>query len=293
MMHSKETPLKIHKTPASAPLRGVAGTALPAALERLWNGKWYFPALFFLAAGLAAAGGMAGPLVFAGLICLFLVFCSDLLAAVFPFLLLCLLTVDHFDNYRAFLPYWWVLPLVAAAFVYHLSVYAKPFRAGRNFRPLALVTAATMLGGLGNLTMKDFLSPVSLYYTLGLGLGMLAVYMIAKTQLTADRSYDVLERFGTILYGAGLFAGFMVLRFYCMNLREFLQTLSTEFFSYRNYMATVMLMALPVPFYQSLRRCRHLAGAAVLYLCLLLTGSRSGMLFGTLLMAAGTVYLLH
>ena len=38
---------------------------------------------------------------------------------------------------------------------------------------LAAVTIATLLGGLGTIPAKEYFSPLSLYYTLGLGLGLL------------------------------------------------------------------------------------------------------------------------
>ena len=37
----------------------------------------------------------------------------------------------------------------------------------------AAVTIATLLGGLGTIPAKEYFSPLSLYYTLGLGLGLL------------------------------------------------------------------------------------------------------------------------
>ena len=56
------------------------------------------------------------------------------------------------------------------------------------------------------------------------------------------------------------------------------------YLSYRNFATSVLLTALPMPFYLSLRHRGHLATAAVLALALALTGSRSALLFGGILL---------
>ena len=65
------------------------------------------------------------------------------------------------------------------------------------------------------------------------------------------------------------------------------------YLSYRNFATSVLLTALPMPFYLSLRHRGHLATAAVLALALALTGSRSALLFGGILLTLCCVYLMR
>ena len=65
------------------------------------------------------------------------------------------------------------------------------------------------------------------------------------------------------------------------------------YLSYRNFATSVLLTALPMPFFLCLRHRGHLATAAVLALALALTGSRSALLFGGILLTLCCVYLMR
>ncbi len=223
--------------------------------------------------------------------CTVMLFCRDVLCALLPLLLALLCTVDHYEDLRYFLDLWWLAAPVLLAVTVRL-VRTPVRRAGRCRRGLLAVSAAVLLGGLGRLPLEQALSPLALYYTLGLSAGMLAVYRLARGSVSSGA--EARARFADTLYAAGIFAAFLVLRLYCTQLHRFLRTGATLYFSYRNYCATMLLLALPVPFLRALEQPRHLMSAGVLYLALLLTGSRSGLLFGTVLLllaAAGTAAL--
>lgn len=263
------------------------------AAERLWSSRLYFPLCFLVQAAFMAAGyPVAGGILIMSLLIFMLLFCADLMSILFPLLLLTLLGTEFYDGLYDLLQFWWIGILAAAALLIHIGAYAKAPHNGGCMHSLVAVSVATLVGGLGYISAEEYFSPTALYYSLGLGVVMLLVYVLARSEVGRARSYDVAERLLQILYGSGLFTGFVVLLFYARNLPAFLETFSTIYFSYRNFCATMMLMALPAAAYLTVRKKRHFAALAFLYLMLLMTGSRSGLIFGSvmLVLCLGYIY---
>jgi hypothetical protein len=259
--------------------------------EAMWASELYAPCLVALTALPLFTGA---PLQGCALLALFFsfmtAFCSDVLSLLLPFLLFCLLSTHFYQDYSVLLAQWPLFALAAAAFGLHCFLYPAPRRGGEMTKPLLAVSAAILLGGLGSISAREYFAPVSLYYVLGLGPGMLAVYVFARSQLGRRRSYNVLARFLGMLYYAGVFTGFVVLEVYLEHMPAFLRSFTVPYFSYRNFCATILLTALPAALLPADGGKARWGGLAFLYASLLFTGSRSGLLFGTLLLAACLVW---
>lgn len=272
---------------AAGVLAGCRGAA-----ERLWRSRWYMPVCFVVQAAFIAAGyPVAGGMLTMSLLIFMLLFCADLMSVLFPLLLLTLLGTEFYSGLYDLLQYWWFGVLAAAALLIHIGAYADAPRDGGCMHSLVAVSVATLTGGLGVISREEYFSGTALYYSLGLGVVMLLIYLLARTEAVRERDYDATERLMRILAAAGLFTGFVVLLFYARHWAEFSQNFATIRFEYRNFCATMMLMALPAAAYLAVREKRWLGALAFLYLALLLTGSRSGLLFGTILLALCAVYL--
>lgn len=268
--------------------------ACQRAAERLWESKLYFPLCFAVQAGFMAVGQpVAGGILTMSMLIFLLLFCADLMSVLYPILMLTLLGTEFYDGLYDLLRFWWIGILAAAALLIHIGAYARPVRAGSCMRSLVAVSVATLLGGLGYISKEEYFSPTALYYSLGLGAVMLLVYLLARSEVGRARSYHPAERLLQILYAGGMFTGFVVLLFYARNLTAFLETFSTMYFSYRNFCATILLMALPAAAYFAVRRKRHFASLAFLYLMLLMTGSRSGLIFGSVMAALCLCYIYY
>ena len=155
--------------------------------------------------------------------------------------------------------------------------------AGRFDRSLLAVSLAALFGGAGVIPAEAYFAPVGLYYTLGLGILMWGIYRLFRGELASPRSYSIARRFALILYAAGLFTAVLVLDRYLPYADFFLQEWKVIHIPCRNYFATMLLLALPVPFSLLRESRRHALGAVILYAAALLTGSRSALLFGTAL----------
>ena len=122
---------------------------------------------------------------------------------------------------------------------------------------------------------------------------MLVLYVLFRSHLTEKRSYDLHRRFAEIFCALGLCMALAVLLAYGKAWLAEGHIGGVLYLSYRNFAASVLLTALPMPFYLSLRHRGHLATAAVLALALALTGSRSALLFGGILLTLCCVYLMR
>ena len=266
---------------------------LRRAAERAWASPMYAPALVALSALFLFAGAPLGGCVVLGCLAVFqLLLCADLMAVLLPLLLYSILATGFYGKYEPYIAQWPLYAAALAALILHLCWYpAAPAAAQRLSPSMEAVSAALLLGGLGSISAREYFSPVALYYTLGLGVGMLLCYRLFRSRLTRARSYDVLRRFLEILYYTGVFTGLTVLAAYLTHASSFLRNFAALYLPSRNMYAMLLLMALPAACLPKANGGAHFGGLAFLYLSLLLTGSRSGLLFGTLLLGASLVYI--
>ena len=265
-------------------LRGVF-YRLHEAAEAMWASELYAPCMVAAAALMLFTGSqLQGCLLLGFFFSFMMVFCSDVLSLFLPFLLFCLLSTHFYQDYGDLLAQWPMFVTAVVAAGLHVFLYPVQRRSGELTKPLLAVSAAVLLGGLGSISAREYLAPVSLYYVLGLGPGMLAAYWLIRAQLGRRRSYNVLSRFLSTLYYAGIFTGFLVLEVYLTRMATFLRTFSVPYFSYRNFCATMLLMALPAACLPADGGRVRWGGLAFLYGSLLFTGSRSGLVFGTVLL---------
>jgi hypothetical protein len=114
-----------------------------------------------------------------------------------------------------------------------------------------------------------------------LGFGTLLFYLWLSGAISADKD-GRLERFITdLMLTLGLLAAFMVFHQYLSHLPRLMLKPELLAFQWRNNASTILMLALPFPFYKAFKQPLFLLTGLLMYLALLLSGSRGGMLFGT------------
>lgn len=262
--------------------------------ERFWLSRWYFPSLLVLATTFLIldqqVAGVAALLVITTWL---LALCPDAMAALCPFLMLFLLAGPEYDDLSVFLPCVpLALPLFLAALL-HLAIWPQTLRVGRSGAGLMLVSLATIFGGSGVISQKDYFDPVSLYYVLGMGGGLLILYILFRSHLARARSYDLCERFAAIFYTMGLLTIALVFVTYGHHWEEFLAHRGVLDFNYRNFCATILLTTLPMPFYFARKNRLHLLVCLLFGIAMVMSGSRSALLFGAVLTVLCCLYLVR
>lgn len=262
--------------------------------EKFWLSRWYFPVLLVLGTVfLLLDQQVMGVAVLLIITIWLLTLCPDAMAALCPFMMLFLLSGPEYNNLSVFLPCVpLALPLFLSALL-HLALWPQTLRMGRSGSGLALVSLATIFGGSGVISQQDYFRPLSLYYMVGLGGGLLILYVLFRSHLARQRSYDLCERFMAIFYTIGLMAVSLVLVHYVHHFAEFWECRGVLNFNYRNFCATVLLTTLPMPFYFARKNRLHLLAGLLFEMALVLTGSRSALLFGAALTVLCCVYLVH
>lgn len=264
------------------------------ATRELISGRFYIPFLCLLTAAALCSGlNLAGGMVLVAVAVWVLLFSDDTLMALCPVMFAVMALTSFYNDYFALTPYWWVMIPAAAALIVHIIAYRGPFVKGRFTLSLGAVSLSLLLGGAGVIPVREYFSGVSIYYMLGLGAGLLAVYMLLCSRLSRPRDYDLVERFAALLYGLGLMAALIIILFYARNWESIVPEFRTPFISYRNFCTTIMLFGLPMCCLFARRSSVHLLGMAFIYMMMLIGGSRSGLFFGTveLVLCLGYIYI--
>lgn len=264
-----------------------------AVADKLCNSRYYLPVLMLIAAAsLLLDANLECMFIYVLIAVLLLIFSDDLMSITAPVLFTLLMSVKYYKNFTVLSGYmWYAIVPFALAMIFNLVYYRRSCVRGRFTYPFIAVSAALILGGVGAISAEEYFKPVSLYYTLGLGLAMLLIYHIVRSRLANERSYDRLERLAEIMYAAGLVVVLTIIAFYAANFEKFLEKGSVLFYKPRNYATSMLLMCLPMCCIMVKRSNLHLIGMGLMYGAMLLSGSRSGLLFGTLLFIACAVYI--
>ena len=269
-------------------------------LRRLWLSPAFFAALLLLGFTFTTLSlEVAGALTFLLIILIILITSDDAFSALVPFLLLTVLVSACYDGYALFIPYWPLAFPAVLVLLFHFTVYRGTYCIGTSFAPLVAVSVAVTLGGVGCLSFSEYFKPATLFYVVGLGFGMVGIYLLLKSTLSRKRDYDVRNLLLTALYLAGIYAAFFTFLFYAerfvwmkddLEIFGHLRLISID---NRNVYATFLLLALPAPFYHAVKgKGLHLACALLFLAALLMSGSRGGLLMGVALFGLCFLYLL-
>ncbi len=236
---------------------------------------------------------VGGVVAFILIISAMLILCKDITVTTAPFLYLCVFACMSYDSFDTYIKLWWLVIPAGYALIYHFVKYRQPVIIGKSFWGILTVSVAVTLGGLGFISVKEYFNPIALYYTLGLGFGMLLCYVLIKSQIGNVNTDMAKNRILCALYCMGLIAALCVYIQYIWGWDTVISTekVLSELVS-RNNFSTFIIFSLPIPFYFALKNPYHLISAAVMFGANILSGSRGGMLFGTVEFVLCVIYLI-
>ncbi len=253
-----------------------------AAIRRYFSSVYFIYTVFALACIVTSTGmEVAGMLVFVTVIMLVLVFTDDLLATTPVFLLLSAFEIKCAGSYNTYINYWWLVFPVVFSIVFHVVRYRPKVKIGPNFSGVVAAAAAVSLGGLFKITAKEYFSGVSLFYMSALGIGMIIVYISVSSYLKECDRETLSKRFSDIMTALCLFCCFMVFQYYLANMSRVLETGKILDFQWRNNLSSLIMISMPFPFFKSRKNSIWLAAGFLGYFAMLISGSRGGLIFGT------------
>ena len=255
-----------------------------------WNSKAYFPVVFlitvlFLTLKSYVEGAMA--LIF--LSGWMLLFCSEFMAAVSPFLCIFILSAPMYDNLNDFTRCIPIGMVYAAALVLRLLSDFKPVRVGNSAVGMALVSAAAALGGTGYVRTHHLPAALTVYYVVGLGIGAFASYVLFRSQLAEMSKKKLIRKMSFTFLTMGLSMCVCIFLSYIWKWDAFLED-GLQYLKYRNFAAVILVMTIPMIFFIA-RHCKWTLLLTVPYTtAMVMCGSRSALLFGMIMMAMCCIY---
>lgn len=236
-----------------------------------------------------------GVLVFACIVGFILVTCEDLLSTFMPFMLICLMGAKCYNSYSIFIQYVPLGVILIGCILLHFILYwKKPNFSGKLLMPMLLVSVAVALGGVGFIKKEEYFSPVSVFYMLSLGIGMAALYVLFYTHIRARREYSLIDKITLIMVVAGCFAAFVTVSFYLIHINEVLETHDLLFMQWRNNYSTIFMLCIPFAFLRGHKQPYSIMLGFFFFFCILLTGSRGGLVFGAVeMLMCCTLFILY
>lgn len=229
---------------------------------------------------------VTGVLVFACIIGFTLLVCDDLLATFMPFMLTCLIAAKCYNSFSIFIQFVPLgIVLIVCILLHFILYHKKPDFGGSLMYPMLAVSAAVILGGVGFISKKEYFSGVSIFYILSLGIGMVFLYVLFYTHLTVRKDYSLIEKVTLIMVLSGTFASFVTIAFYLIHINEVLETHDLLFMQWRNNYSTFLMLCIPFAFLRGNKKPYSIMLGFVFFFCILLTGSRGGLVFGAIEMA--------
>jgi len=208
---------------------------------------------------------------------------GDIFTMLLPALFTYCVAIRCYNSLEAFSNIWWlVIPLVPMALFNIIAYFKKPTIKGSQFVPMLAVSVAITIGGMGVISAKDYFAGSSIYHMLGLGFGMLLLYCFFYSKINTSKDYSLIEKLTDIMVVIGLFLSFMVLMHYLININTVIDKGGIFYIRWRNNASTMLMMATPFAFLLGNRKSSAVILAFIFYAATLLTGSRGGMIFGSI-----------
>lgn len=238
-----------------------------------------------------------GVAAFAILDSVILVVCDNIIATTPSFLFISVISIKCYNSFSTFIKFWWLAIPFAIGMIFHFAVYRKEFRPekGRLALPYLLVSIAVTLGGLGKISFKEFFQGTFLFYTVGLGIGMLLIYMLLSSCIHTSNDYSLRMRISYMMMTVGILCSFMVFHQYLMYIDTVMSEFRIIYMQWRNNASTFLMLSMPFAFYVSTKAKKHkyFYLGCIEYGAILLSGSRGGAMFGTIEIALCLIVLVY
>ena len=220
-----------------------------------------------------------------------MLFCRDLTPSLAPFLFISTAFAGAWatntQDYAIFFP---LVPIVVGAFAFHFVLWPPKFQVGKMYYSLIGVSVALLLGGIGVTTAEEYFAGINLFFLIGLGPALILLYFIFLNTTVADENHDPAVTIPRIMCYFGLAcAGVLALSIWPRFTGNW-----NWFFSWRNNLATFLLLCIPFPFYLAVKQKSLILSALQFLLgcffvaATVLTLSRGGIIFG--LVTAGLCF---
>ncbi|MBR4286753.1 MAG: O-antigen ligase family protein [Clostridia bacterium] len=226
---------------------------------------------------------IAGTVVLAYFTGFCFLFTGDILAMLIPLMFTYLVAIRCYNSLNDFLSIIWLAIPLIGIIIFNLVVYRKKLSAkGSQFKPMMFVSFAVMMGGFGFISAKEYFAGSSIYHMLGMGFGMVIVYCYLYAKIDVTKKYSLIKQLTRIMVIVGVFATFMVIAHYLININLAIDKGGIFFIRWRNNISTILMITMPFTFLLGNKKPTAIVLGFLFFLAMLLSGSRGGMVFGAI-----------
>lgn len=268
-------------------------------VERFLSSRLYTALLIATALAAVALDLQSFAIVFyVAVACLILLLPSSTSRIIPLFTVVCAMAHTCYGKSEEFSSVFILAVPLAAAIVFNIIYYKKKIAKGGFTCPALIAVAfAVLIGGLGINDMSEYVKDQNLYYYLGLSVGLVAAYFVSRILWHGEDPKAVRASVLEGLYAGGITCALIILLYYVMDIREFIDTLTVlKPFTInpgRNSIAALMIPGIAAAFYYAQKNIAHFSVIAVMYLSAVLSASRSNMLFSAAVILLGIIYLAY
>ena len=208
---------------------------------------------------------------------------GDIMAMLTPAMFTYLIAIRCYNSLSTFMGIAWVFIPLIFMLLFNIIAYRKKLTTkGSQFKPMLFVSVAVTLGGIGFISAKDYFAGSSIYHMLGMGFGMVLIYCFFYAKIDTNNDYSLIDKLTKIMVFVGLFASFMVLAHYIININTVIDKGGIFYIRWRNNASTILMITVPFAFLRGNKKSYATIFGFIFYLAMLLTGSRGGMIFGSI-----------
>lgn len=215
------------------------------------------------------------------------IFVRDFTHTILSIIMISMVPLARYNQQVYFAPLYYLPIILIPALVLHIINFPAKRQKAAFLIPTLAVAIAITLGGLFYLSADVYFSMPALYYVIGLGFGMLILYLFFNNRMTCE-NFMITEYFSKLMVGVGIMGICMVASKY-IEIWDFVLTKNllylSRYFQWGNNLSNMLLIAMPFTFYLSTKGRRsviYFSIGILEFLAMLFTLSRGGMIFSTI-----------
>lgn len=223
-----------------------------------------------------------GTFILAGIGGFTMLLSGDLLPATETMMAICCFAIRNKHSAPGYFGMWYLAIPFAVFFILHFIFQRNKLSKPTILKGMFAVSIAILLGGIGEISPKEYFSGTSLFYIIALGIGMIPIISYVSSSYEKYYSENFEKRFSRIFINCILILTVAVVQEYISRWDEFTETMSVIPFQWRNNASTILMIAMPFAFWFAAKKYRYTFIALLDLAVIALSGSRGGLIFGSI-----------
>lgn len=223
-----------------------------------------------------------GTYILAGIGGFTMILSGDLLPATETLMAICCFAIRNKHSASGYFGMWYLAIPFIVFLILHTIFQRNKLSKPTIIKGMTAVGIVILLGGLGSISSEEYFSETSIFYMIALGIGMIPFVSYVTSSYEKYYNDKFESRFSRIFVNCILILTVAVIQEYVSRWDEFTETLSVIPFQWRNNASTILMIAMPFAFWFAVKKYRYTFLALLDLAVIALSGSRGGLIFGSI-----------